>query len=36
LKKLKYLDLVGNRVEKIQIEKWQTENPNIEIKYGEN
>lgn len=33
LKKLKYLQLFGNKINKIEIEEWKTENPNIEIKY---
>lgn len=35
LKKLKYLELFGNRINMFEIEKWRKENPNIEIKYGE-
>jgi hypothetical protein len=34
LKKLKYVYLVGNRIDTTEVERWQRERPDMEIKYG--
>ncbi|MDF4220367.1 hypothetical protein PXC01_02140 [Maribacter sp. M208] len=35
LKKLKCVELFGNRVNELELEKWRTENPNLQIRYGD-
>ena len=35
LPKLKRLELFGNRINMLQIEKWRKENPEVKISYGE-
>lgn len=35
LKKLKCVELFGNRINILELEKWRNENPNIQIKYGD-
>lgn len=35
LKKLKCIELFGNRINKLELEKWKKENPNLQIRYGD-
>ncbi|VXB41915.1 leucine-rich repeat domain-containing protein [Maribacter litoralis] len=35
LRKLKCVELFGNRINKLELEKWRKENPNLQIRYGD-
>ncbi|WP_289063751.1 hypothetical protein [uncultured Zobellia sp.] len=35
LPKLKYVEIFGNRINMLEIERWRNENPDIKISYGE-